>query len=283
MRLFYYCDIDGNFGDELSPVIVGRISKKRIAIVNGRTIERKRNKENCFFSLGSIFHYVKDGDVIWGTGINPKRKNPSVLRKLDIRAVRGPLTRQFIQSHYDISCPEIYGDPAMLCKRLFPEHKLTPIRTYGIIPHLRDIKLLNIHDNKVCLPTQGLENVINFILGCELIVSSSLHGIIVAESFGIPARWLRDERFPSFHTEGIFKFNDYYASTNRSLNDWASDLDTAIKIKGKEPVRKFSYESLIKAFPHDVFSMKSRLLSNYEYILDILNSFVNRLQRRFQK
>ena len=56
------------------------------------------------------------------------------------------------------------------------------------------------------------------LLPCELVISSSLHGIIFAEAFRIPARWLapRDEAHlekSSYVTEGWFKYVDYYAST----------------------------------------------------------------------
>ena len=56
------------------------------------------------------------------------------------------------------------------------------------------------------------------LLPCELVISSSLHGLIFAEAFGIPARWLapRDVahlEHSSYVTEGWFKYVDYYAST----------------------------------------------------------------------
>ena len=72
-----------------------------------------------------------------------------------------------------------------------------------------------IHFLKTSLPWRAM---LEALLPCQLVISSSLHGIIFAEAFGIPARWLapRDvahlER-SSYVTEGWFKYVDYYAST----------------------------------------------------------------------
>ena len=54
---------------------------------------------------------------------------------------------------------------------------------------------------------------------CAYIVSSSLHGICVAEAYGIPAVWVR---LADNIVGGEFKFRDYYASTGRDMHpqDW---------------------------------------------------------------
>lgn len=49
-------------------------------------------------------------DTIWGTGINGKvSEDLHKFEKLDVRAVRGPLTRNYLISK-GINCPEVYGD-----------------------------------------------------------------------------------------------------------------------------------------------------------------------------
>jgi hypothetical protein len=52
-------------------------------------------------------------------------------------------------------------------------------------------------------------DVVGAIAGCDFVLSSSLHGLVVADSFGIPNAWLRvsDRQ----RGEG-FKYRDYYAA-----------------------------------------------------------------------
>ncbi len=63
-----------------------------------------------------------------------------------MRAVRGPLTRQFLMD-MGIDCPKIYGDPALLLPKLFPEFKKSenPTKEYIIIPHHSDEHLFINH------------------------------------------------------------------------------------------------------------------------------------------
>jgi hypothetical protein len=42
--------------------------------------------------------------------------------------------------------------------------------------------------------------MLNMLLDCGLVLSSSLHGLIFAEAFGVPARWLQLRG--SAHSEG---------------------------------------------------------------------------------
>ena len=48
---------------------------------------------------------------------------------------------------------------------------------------------------------------------CEAIVSSSLHGLVIAESFGIRSTWMKlSENLAG----GEFKFHDYFLGTGRA-------------------------------------------------------------------
>ena len=63
----------------------------------------------------------------------------------------------------------------------------------------------------------GVEDMVEFLLGCELVVSSSLHGIIFAEAFGVPARWWAPPNGGAARTERAFKYQDYYAGARPHL------------------------------------------------------------------
>lgn len=49
-------------------------------------------------------------------------------------------------------------------------------------------------------------------MSCKKIVSSSLHGLIVSDSYKIPNRWVS---FSDQIAGGTFKFLDYFSSVNR--------------------------------------------------------------------
>lgn len=136
---------------------------------------------------------------------------------------------------------------------LFPENAPSPVRRVGVVPHYWDRNWARSFADAIS-PLSHWQDVMSFILGCELVIASSLHALIVAEAFGIPARWWHSPKLASARTEGVFKYNDYYASTNRSLNDWASSVDEAIEMGGKEPIRDYDYAALIGAFPRSEFS-----------------------------
>ena len=93
------------------------------------------------------------------------------------------------------------------------------------------------------------------LLDCELVVSTSLHGLIFAEAFGIPARWVRDTTFPSKRND-VFKFNDHLLSTGRPANLYASSMEEAVRMGGMPPIGKATLRcrqrALMLAFPFHV-------------------------------
>lgn len=235
-----------NFGDELSRVIVGRII--------GHDPRRANRFEKKLVALGSMLHAAHDGDVIWGTGVSGSaiKLNKHNFKTLDVRSVRGPLTREFLKNH-GIMCPEIYGDPALLLPVLFPEFKATFSRDYIVIPHIFDIDNLESlglqrSDDHVVLPSEPWEIVVKKILESKFVISSSLHGIIVAEAFRIPARYLRlSER------ESLLKYTDYYMATGRATFTWATSVEQAFSMGG-ESRASFNVDMLLEAFPYDQFN-----------------------------
>ncbi len=237
-----------NFGDMLAEKIVERMVGHPIN-VTFNTSFRRHNRGKKFLSLGSIFHYVEHGDVVWGSGVHGWFLDPTKydLVDVDIRAVRGPLTRDFLV-RYDVPCPAIYGDPALLLPRLFPEFKRAenPRFEYIIIPHLSD-SFFCLTDPDVVSPRLDWEKVVRRILDSKFVISASLHGIIVAEAFGIPARYLRIS-----DQEPIFKYMDYYAGTGRPDFQFATSVEEAIEMGGERPF-KCDLDKLYNAFPFDWF------------------------------
>ena len=124
-----------NFGDILSIKLVERIVDSPVR----RYQKGQRPIEKKLLAMGSLLFFALDGDVLWGTGCNFKRTDFR-FKSLDVRSVRGPLTRTLLKEQLGIECPEIYGDPALLFPYFFPEFKKNknPSHNYLIIAHYED-------------------------------------------------------------------------------------------------------------------------------------------------
>lgn len=240
-----------NFGDSLSEKIVERIVGHRIATTFNNSLSKKYGKRKLL-ALGSIVHMAENNDVIWGSGINGKHPDKTDKRfyrfaQLDVRAVRGPLTRQFLMD-MGISCPEVYGDPALLLPRLFPEFVKSenPSKEYVIIPHYSDEHLFAKHPNLLTVK-EDWDEMIRQVLDSKFVISTSLHGIIVAEAFGIPARYLKVS-----DKEPLFKYADYYLGTNRHDFKYATTVEEALRMGG-EPLPECDLDKLLQSFPFDLY------------------------------
>ncbi|MDD3939939.1 MAG: polysaccharide pyruvyl transferase family protein [Patescibacteria group bacterium] len=202
----------GNWGDQLNKILCKKISRKKI-----RLVDAIHPQEFCYYNVGSVLGFINSSNCeVWGSGFISKNSKLNVVPK-KIHSVRGPLTRQKILEQ-NLECPEIYGDPALLYPMFympFVEKKYK----YGIIPHYFDqqtdwilkyknkpnVKIINVLD-------PSINKFVIDVNSCEIILSSSLHGIICGDSYGIPSYWIKlsDNVFG----EG-FKFMDYFLSVKR--------------------------------------------------------------------
>lgn len=244
LRLYYWNNGHfTNFGDYLSVKLVERIIEKKIEIA-------RPNAKRKLLAIGSIMRLARDGDIVWGTGVSGKslEKKKYQFKNLDVRAVRGPLTRAFLINNFHIDCPEVYGDPALLFPYFFPEFKKNPnpIYEYIIIPHYSEMHLFpkNVFSN-VINPTANWKDVIEAICNSKFVISSSLHGLIIAESFGIPARLLKVT-----NNEPLFKYKDYYYGTGRYNFRAATSVEEALKLKGEAPY-SCNLQKLLDCFPYE--------------------------------
>ena len=241
-----------NFGDHISLKLVERIV--------GSTIEVYEKKPVVFgkklLAIGSILYFARDGDIVWGTGLNGKTplKSDYKFEFLDVRSVRGPLTRAFLKDTFDINSPEIYGDPALLFPYFFPDFKKKPIPEYDyiVIPHFSEEKLFpkSIFKN-IVYPTEPWNEVISKILASKFVISSSLHGLIIAEAYGIPARMLRVTE-----NEKILKYIDYYSGTNRFHFEFATSIEEALEMGGEVPFQ-CDLQAIYNAFPFELWPSAS--------------------------
>lgn len=195
VNAFWY--MSNNFGDNLNYYLIKKLSGKEPVYCDDRT-------QKHVIVCGSILTECNDNSTIWGAGM--ANYSDSISTKPDIRMVRGKLTAQKL----GMDCP--VGDPCLLMPR-----KYTPMTSkkyrIGIIPHWKDT--INVLDMgyHIINPLKPALEVIDDIVSCEMIISSSLHGLILSDAYRVPNRWL--ETGTAIGGDG-FKFDDYYSTTDRA-------------------------------------------------------------------
>ncbi len=208
-----------NWGDNLSRILVGLISPSTKIITNRYTYNfRKREDYLC---IGSIITWMTTSrSIIWGSGVVYPDKTISAKPK-QVLAVRGPLTRAYLQGQ-GITCPEIYGDPALLLPRYYQPASKQKKYKLGIVPHMRDhdnpiVKALKRRDDLLIIDVRDIHpwtKVVDQINQCEHIISSSLHGIIVADAYEVPNRWVEFEG----GEQKAYAFHDYLQSVGHDVD-----------------------------------------------------------------
>lgn len=216
-----------NLGDDLNLYLLPLISSVKVIPFQYSLLShlfRGRRRYSC---IGSILSSSDKETIIWGSGAIIDTLD-NKFRFKDILSVRGPLTRNLlIENGYN--CPQNYGDPALLLSKYYkPEIK----KKYklGIIPHYID------HDTSFLCRYVNVEDVIvidfhnysdwkdpiNQIASCDFILSSSLHGLIISDSYKIPNLWCK---FSDKVYGNDFKYKDYLLSVCREKNTRAFVFD----------------------------------------------------------
>lgn len=155
--------------------------------------------------------------VIWGAGCI-SASVPLVGKPRKICAVRGWLSNERLKQA-GLPAPDVVGDAALLLPRLYEPKRNLERRSLGIIPHCFEWekefyrKTRDWDDARVINICGGIEEVIEQIVACDRVISSSLHGIICADAYGVPAIWLHASNKP---TGDGFKFRDYFSSVGRA-------------------------------------------------------------------
>lgn len=243
-------DAPPNLGDKLAPVVFEYLRGK----FNLSNINVK--KPIHLNMIGSIIAFKNYDAIIWGSGL----LNDSIIKrnykykkipKYDIRAVRGPLTRNCLISH-GYSCPNVFGDPAILLPLIYVPSSTEKKYKISIIKHYTDKSIIPNDFHEINIVTEDYKFVIDEINASELVVSSSLHGLILAETYGIPTIWYKLEN------KGIFKFMDWYLSIGVDKPAMTIDLSNLgfnknINLKS----RIISLvEPLIDSFPFELWKTK---------------------------
>lgn len=235
--VYYY---QKNFGDELSRYLVEKLVEN-VDVVRCKPFSFQKivkdiiryvlhpSKANlyslCLYKpltrkyivTGSIIEEADCSTVVWGAGVSClATKIPS---RCEIISVRGPLTLDCIKKAGLATKGIGMGDPALLLPLIYNPVGIGKSCQLGIVVHNIDSEyiisdIISRHvDTKIRiikLNTANIEKVVQAILECTFILSTSLHGIIVAHSYNISARWI--EHNPLLGDGS--KFIDYFQSVN---------------------------------------------------------------------
>jgi autotransporter strand-loop-strand O-heptosyltransferase len=220
LRNNYNVDPKKNWGDVLSQFLLEHYSGKKLNkddVFYFDDAAHMLDKNGKIVGIGSSMKYVRPDDYVWGTGCIDEHHVGDKPKK--VYSVRGPLTRDILLKRgWDV--PEVYGDPALL----FPQiYNPTIEKKYkiGLIPHCVDfysldgLKAINHMEDmgiKIINVTAGINEFIDQLKECEIIISSSLHGLIAADAYGIPNYRVKISKLVH---GGDFKYKDHYASVKR--------------------------------------------------------------------
>lgn len=237
MKVFHLSDQTNNLGDNLNKPILEWL---------GYDIEYTgRNTQGKLVGIGSIISCVRPNDIVWGAGIMRDRTKLEHTQYATFLAVRGKKTRDLLIKA-GAQVPEVYGDPAILLPLMYkPDVK--EIHKVGYIPHYIDKGTKLIPENAFIIDIQTLDwkSFVDQVCQCQTIVSSSLHGLIIAEAYGKQAHWAR---YSDKVIGGEFKFRDYLTGTGRPEQSYGklpklssetvekiqNDLLQAIKLYNKD-------------------------------------------------
>lgn len=240
-----------NFGDLIGPVLIDQILRSREGLKKANGSLAGICASPKLISVGSVMHFARPGDVIWGTGVNgkvsPKVKN---LRELDVRSVRGPLTASYLKNH-GLSLDVPFGDPGILLPEVFPQIKswtVNKTRSVLGVPNLNDMTAWRHSASfEVLDPTSEFWGCIRAIAQAEMVVASSLHALIIADSLGIPTIPVASPHEP------IFKYRDYYEGAGMQMPIFADDLNTIQRVAPKASGPSTHGSRLLEVFPWDLW------------------------------
>lgn len=233
--LFWHVGVP-NFGDDINAAFFQALTGVRFRFATNRQAPH-------FLGMGSILAAATPASVALGSGLLtpvPPATPPQVV------AVRGKLTQAALGAASTIPL----GDPMVLIDRIHTPDRGDEI---GFVPHVGSLHLARrIVPAGVRLidVRQPPWQVVRDIGRCRRVFSQSLHGLIVADAFGIENLWLGPAT--GMHG-GRFKFDDYFSTLDapKHPHPMTADLLRAPPLAdfsvGRYQGDKAAYHRLLKA------------------------------------
>lgn len=232
----YYADVP-NMGDLLNELLIRNVFGYDLERHKPATAELSviGSGMDCFladthvypkyWSLWQEFRakFTKGPMNVWCTGFisNDQSDSHGFYRDMNFCSVRGKLTKARVEKIIGKTLDIPVGDGGLITPYLF-DKPIEKKYAVGIIPHFKEQqepifqKIKESHANSfiINLRDDPME-VIRQIAQSDIIISSSLHGLILADSFGIPNQWIKVT--DNLKGDG-FKFDDYYSAFDLKSN-----------------------------------------------------------------
>jgi len=216
--------LNDNFGDKLTPYIIEKISGKKCIWSPPESDILK------YVVTGSILNWEIKNAICWGAGLANKDDHVNIEK---VVATRGEISKYFSVLK-GIENKIAVGDPALLLPRIY-HPKVGKRYKLGIFPHYIDTDIISYNllsklpDDVILISAlDGTEETIDNIRNCDKIISSSLHGLIVADAYGVPSRWVKfSDRILGDGT----KYMDYHSSIGYDTGTKPVDLRSDISIE----------------------------------------------------
>lgn len=209
MKLYYYKDSVGNFGDDLNPFFWDKIWPEYA----------QSTKADWLVGIGSILtgklNELAGTKLIMGSGYWPIQAGKPDLTSCRIVSVRGPLSCQALGLDEKLAIT----DPAILIATLISRPtKLA--NEIGFMPHhithnmFDCAKIAKIAGVRYIDPTGPMHTVLNALIESPKVLVEAMHGAIVADAMGVP--W---QRVSIFNAKDSSK-----ESVNFKWKDWGDSL-----------------------------------------------------------
>lgn len=212
-----------------------RILMEKLYFCKTRCVSAK-NSDVDVMMCGSIITHFKRVSYVVGAGF--QNRKPVLNRDPgSYLAVRGKMTAERLGSQgVNVGNMIKYVDPGLMVSMIYGFGEVSKKHKIGIIPHYVDeCRIREKYSGEyeiISMKTTDVQTLCRKICECEIILSSSLHGIIFAHSFGIPAYHIELSKMMDGDN---FKFRDYWSSfdglryENFKCDDYEIPFDTVLE------------------------------------------------------
>lgn len=198
----YWWDQQSNFGDQLTVDVLHSV---------GVAARWSSPRQATLLAIGSVLEHtdIDFAGYVWGSGLMFDRRRRMPHAKF--LAVRGRHTWANLGSPDGVA----FGDPGLLARHAYGTFPVQPGEgRVALVPHLthrhhpiiEQLRAQHPSSISVVDVTAKPRDVVTAVAGARAVVSTSLHGLIVADSYGVPAAWWQPD--PPV-LGGTFKFLDY--------------------------------------------------------------------------